>query len=80
MNVDSSEDIEQQQPTPNLDDPNKEDPYADPMFPHAFDCLPNRCLDRVLALFLTYKEFHQSLSKGMVKGGQATFKDLWDNA
>jgi hypothetical protein len=77
--VNGSEDSEQQ-PTPDSDDLDEKDPYADPIFPHAFDCSPNRRSDRALALFLTYKGFHQSLSKGTIEGVRAAFKDLWDNA
>ena len=62
--------------TPNVD----EDPYEDPKFPNVFDCIPNKISDKGLALFLTYKGFHQNLSQGTVEGICATFKDLWDNA
>jgi len=57
----------------------KDDPYTDPAFPHAFDRVPNKCSDKCLALLLTYKGFHQSLSKGTVEGVQAAFKNLWDS-
>ncbi|KAF8439472.1 hypothetical protein L210DRAFT_3504546 [Boletus edulis BED1] len=53
--------------------------YADPLFPHAFDRMPNGCSDKALALFLTYKGFDQKWSKGTVEGIRAAFKDLWDN-
>jgi hypothetical protein len=58
----------------------KDDPYLDPEFPNAFDCIPNKMSDKALALFLTYKGFHQNLSQEMVEGIRAAFKDLWDNA
>ncbi|KAF8128373.1 hypothetical protein EV363DRAFT_1340677 [Boletus edulis] len=64
-------------PTP--DDVGEEDLYADPLFLHAFDHMPNGCSDKALALFLTYKGFNQKQSKGMVEGIWAAFKDLWDN-
>ncbi|KAF8442080.1 hypothetical protein L210DRAFT_3644249 [Boletus edulis BED1] len=64
-------------PTP--DDVGEEDMYADPLFPHAFDRVPNGCSDKALALFLTYKGFDQKRSKGTVEGIRAAFKDLWDN-
>jgi hypothetical protein len=57
----------------------EEDPYSDPIFPHAFDRTPNKCSDKALALFLTYKGFHQNLGKGTFEGIRAAFKDLWDN-
>ncbi|KIK74944.1 hypothetical protein PAXRUDRAFT_19406 [Paxillus rubicundulus Ve08.2h10] len=61
------------------DDLAGEDPYGDPAFAHAFNCTPNQCSDKALALFLTYKGFHQNLGKGTIEGIQAAFKDLWDN-
>ncbi|KAF9242145.1 hypothetical protein BU15DRAFT_44465 [Melanogaster broomeanus] len=57
----------------------EEDPYSDPAFPHAFDSIPNKCSDKALALFLTYKGFHQNLGKGTFEGIRAAFKHLWDN-
>ena len=56
-----------------------EDPYEDPKFPNVFDCIPNKTSNKGLALFLTYKGFHQNLSQGTVEGIHAAFKDLWDN-
>lgn len=61
------------------DDLAGEDPYGDPEFAHAFDRTPNQCSDKALALFLTYKGFHQNLGKGTVEGIRAAFKNLWDN-
>ncbi|KIJ07283.1 hypothetical protein PAXINDRAFT_158476 [Paxillus involutus ATCC 200175] len=61
------------------DDLAGEDPYSNPAFTHTFDCTPNQWADKVLALFLMYKGFHQNLDKGMVEGIRAAFKDLWDN-
>ena len=75
----SASDSEEHHHPPTPEDLDEEDPYADPMFPHAFDRAPNGCSDRALALFLTYKGFHQGLSKGTVEGVRAAFKDLWDN-
>jgi hypothetical protein len=55
-----------------------DDPYQDPDFCHAFDCIPNRMSDKAVALFLTYKGVYQNLSQGSVDGIRAAFKALWD--
>ncbi|KAG9310650.1 hypothetical protein JVU11DRAFT_9229 [Chiua virens] len=75
--MDSEQQTCQQLPLDNI--PESDDPYDDPCFLRAFDRMPNACSDKALALFLTYKGFHQSLSKGTVEGIRAAFKDLWDN-
>ena len=58
--------------------PDSQDPYADPAFAGAFNSVPNMFSDKALALFLTYKGFHQDLRRTTVEGIQATFKDTWD--
>ncbi|KAG1791700.1 uncharacterized protein HD556DRAFT_1309765 [Suillus plorans] len=54
--------------------------YADPAFKDAFGCMPNRCLDKALALFMSLKGFHENLSKNTVKSIRAAFKKLWEQA
>ncbi|KAI9573827.1 hypothetical protein HD554DRAFT_2034981 [Boletus coccyginus] len=75
-----------EQSTPGLDvsgeeDKNEDDddPYLNPDFPNTFDRILNKTSDKALTFFLTYKEFHQNLSQGTVKGVHTTFKDLWKN-
>ncbi|KAF8126598.1 hypothetical protein EV363DRAFT_1525718 [Boletus edulis] len=58
----------------------KDDPYTNPTFVHAFDRVPNEFSDAALALFLTYKGFHECLGRNTVEGVRAAFKDLWDKA
>ncbi|KAN0075252.1 hypothetical protein V8E55_011275 [Tylopilus felleus] len=57
----------------------EEDLYEDPMFAAMFDYIPNKTSNKALALFLTYKGFHQNLSQGTVQGIHAAFKNLWDS-
>ena len=57
----------------------EEDLYEDPIFPAMFDCIPNKTSNKALALFLTYKGFHQNLSQETVEGIHAAFKILWDS-
>lgn len=68
------------QSAPDTIEEKEDDPYSDPEFRNAFDCIPNKTSDKALALFLTYKGFHQNLSQGTVEGIRAAFKDLWDNS
>ncbi|KAG1809476.1 hypothetical protein EV424DRAFT_1543061 [Suillus variegatus] len=50
------------------------DVYADPAFKDAFGCMPNRCSDKALALFMSLKGFHENLSKNTVESIRAAFK------
>ncbi|KAG1893884.1 uncharacterized protein F5891DRAFT_1256816 [Suillus fuscotomentosus] len=50
------------------------DVYADPAFKDVFGCMPNRCSDKVLALFMSLKGFHKNLSKNMVESIRTAFK------
>lgn len=68
LSVSSSDSEEHHHHPPTPEGLEEEDLYTDPMFPHAFNRVLNRCSDRALILFLTYKGFHQSLSKGTVEG------------
>ncbi|KIJ06860.1 hypothetical protein PAXINDRAFT_19939 [Paxillus involutus ATCC 200175] len=63
-----------------LENSSEDDPYTDPMFQYAFSCTPNKCSDKALALFMTYKGFHEDLGQSMVKAIQAAFKDMWENS
>ncbi|KAG1770851.1 hypothetical protein EV702DRAFT_1270992 [Suillus placidus] len=56
------------------------DVYADPAFKDAFGCMPNRCSDKALALFMSLKGFHENLSKNTVESIRAAFKKLWEQA
>jgi len=54
--------------------------YEDPEFWHAFDPIPNHCSDKALALFISWKCFHQNCGKSMSDGIYLAFKKYWDEA
>lgn len=55
-----------------------DDIYGDPDFEKAFNERPNKCSHQALALFISYKCFHQNLKKGTGQGIHAAFKKYWD--
>ncbi|KAF9245361.1 hypothetical protein BU15DRAFT_41214 [Melanogaster broomeanus] len=56
----------------------EDDPYTDPAFRDAFCRTPNKCSDKALALFMTYKGFHEDLGQSTVEAIQSAFKDMWE--
>ena len=57
-----------------------DDRYSDPEYRTAFTSMPNRHSDEVLALYMTWKGFHENLGKSTVESIRAAFKDFWANA
>ena len=57
-----------------------DDKYSDPEYRTAFASTPNKHSDEVLALYMTWKGFHENLGKGTVESVRAAFKDFWANA
>ncbi|KAI6141442.1 hypothetical protein BKA82DRAFT_3986196 [Pisolithus tinctorius] len=51
-----------------------------PEFRTAFESTPNSCSDKALALYMTWKGFHENLGKSTVESIRAAFKDVWANA
>lgn len=57
-----------------------DEPYEDPEFKHAFNHIPNRCSDKALALFISWKCFHQNCGKSTSDGIYSAFKKYWEEA
>ncbi|KAL4074551.1 hypothetical protein V8B97DRAFT_2022770 [Scleroderma yunnanense] len=55
-----------------------EDIYNNPVFKDAFEKLPNHCSDKALALYLSWRGFHENQSQNTVEGVDVAFKKLWD--
>lgn len=45
-----------------------DEPYEDPVFKRAFNPTPNHCSDKALALFISWKCFHQNCGKSTSDG------------
>jgi hypothetical protein len=58
--------------------PVADDMYQDPEFREAFNERPNRYTNQALALFISYKCFHQNLKFGTGTGIHAAFKKYWE--
>ncbi|KIN97880.1 hypothetical protein M404DRAFT_100511, partial [Pisolithus tinctorius Marx 270] len=54
--------------------------YSDPNFKSAFERVPNRCSDKALALYLSWRGFQENSSQSTIDGVRAGFKMLWDEA
>ena len=65
--------VDKQELSPLLDDV-----YQDPDFKNAFNERPNRYTHQALALFISYKCFHQNLKAGTGTGIHAAFKKYWE--
>ncbi|KAG1855337.1 PIN domain-like protein [Suillus subalutaceus] len=52
--------------------------YEDPAFKDAFETIPNRCSNKVLALYMSLKGFHENLSKTTVESIRSAFKKMWE--
>ncbi|KAI6004429.1 hypothetical protein F5J12DRAFT_783407 [Pisolithus orientalis] len=52
--------------------------YSDPEFRNAFEHMPNRCSDKALALYLSWRGFQENCSQSTIDRVQAGFKMLWD--
>jgi hypothetical protein len=55
-----------------------DDMYQDPDFKNAFGERPNKYTHQALALFISYKCFHQNLKAGTGTGIHAAFKKYWE--
>jgi hypothetical protein len=55
-----------------------DDMYQDPEFRVAFNERPNKYSHHALALFISYKCFHQNLKSGTGTGIHAAFKNYWE--
>ncbi|KAL4076527.1 hypothetical protein V8B97DRAFT_2021900 [Scleroderma yunnanense] len=53
-----------------------EDIYNDPGFKDAFEKVPNHCSDKALALYLSWRGFHENWSWSTVEGVHMAFKKL----
>jgi hypothetical protein len=62
------------------EEPDADSVYEDPEFRKAFDQTPNRHSDKALALFISYKCFHQNLKQSTGEGIHAAFKKYWEQA
>jgi len=58
----------------------KESVYDDLAFKKAFDPKPNVHSDKALALYLSYKCFHQNLGQATAEGTYSAFKKYWENS
>ncbi|KAI6000117.1 hypothetical protein F5J12DRAFT_702197, partial [Pisolithus orientalis] len=56
-----------------------DNPYSNPEFRTTFESTPNSCSDKALALYMTWKGFHENLGKSTVESIRAAFKDVWAN-
>lgn len=56
----------------------QDDIYEDPEFKNAFNERPNKYSHQALALFISYKCFHQNLKKGTGTSIHAAFKKYWE--
>ncbi|KAI6035401.1 hypothetical protein F5J12DRAFT_924235 [Pisolithus orientalis] len=66
-------------PTPNHTGEDSEI-YSDPNFKNVFERMPNRCSDKALALYLSWRGFQENSSQSTIDGVRAGFKMLWDEA
>jgi hypothetical protein len=55
-----------------------DDMYQDPDFKNAFNERPNKYSHQALALFISFKCFHQNLKAGTGTGIHAAFKKYWE--
>ncbi|KAL4065526.1 hypothetical protein V8B97DRAFT_2025782 [Scleroderma yunnanense] len=53
-----------------------EDIYNDPGFKDVFEKVPNHCSDKALALYLSWRGFHENQSQSTVEGVHVAFKKL----
>jgi hypothetical protein len=58
--------------------PLPDDMYQDPEFKEAFNEKPNKYTNQALALFISYKCFHQNLKLGTGTSIHAAFKKYWE--
>ncbi|KAG1781061.1 hypothetical protein EV702DRAFT_1193898 [Suillus placidus] len=56
------------------------DAYEDPTFRDALEEIPNQHSDKALALFLSYKCFHENNGQSTCDGIHAAFKKYWEEA
>ena len=56
----------------------QDDMYQDPNFQNAFNDKPNQYTHQALALFISFKCFHQNLKAGTGTSIHATFKKYWE--
>ncbi|KIN99420.1 hypothetical protein M404DRAFT_30472 [Pisolithus tinctorius Marx 270] len=54
--------------------------YGNPDFKNAFERVPNQCLDKALALYLSWKGFQENCSQSTIDSVRAVFKLMWDEA
>lgn len=54
--------------------------YDHPEFKNSFSAIPNQFSDKALALFISYKCFHENLGQSTAEGAHAAFKMLWKNS
>ncbi|KAG1840392.1 hypothetical protein F4604DRAFT_1598900 [Suillus subluteus] len=54
--------------------------YEDPTFRDALDKIPNQHSDKALALFISYKCFHENNGQSTCDGIHAAFKKYWEEA
>jgi len=57
-----------------------EEVYKDPAFRDAFASVLNRCSDKALSLYLSWKGFQEGRGQSTVEGIRAAFKSYWDDA
>ncbi|KIK92541.1 hypothetical protein PAXRUDRAFT_792387 [Paxillus rubicundulus Ve08.2h10] len=57
-----------------------DEPYEDPAFKCTFNYTPNHCSDKALALFISWKCFHQNCGKSTSDGIYLAFKKYWEEA
>lgn len=62
------------------EDSEEESIYDDPEFRNAFNDKPNKYSDKALALYISFKIFHENLGQGTCDGIYSAFKLLWRNA
>ncbi|KAL4067081.1 hypothetical protein V8B97DRAFT_2025365 [Scleroderma yunnanense] len=58
---------------------NDSEVYGDQIFKDTFECIPNQCLDKALALYLSWRGFQEHCSQSTINGIQAAFKMLDSN-
>ena len=56
------------------------DAYEDPTFRDALEETPNQHSDKALALFISYKCFHENNGQSTCDGIHAAFKKYWEEA
>lgn len=57
-----------------------DDAYEDPTFRDALEQIPNQHSDKALALFISYKCFHENNGQSACDGIYAAFKKYWEEA